>query len=337
MVLSSPIPSFLRSFVWFIVFTVLFSISCFGQSVFLAVPSTPYDHQMARVFPVLTRTSGQLPGPVSLSLVVNHWMTQLRAMPYQYSKHWQTPAEVSFAQATDCKGKAVTLYVQMRKYGARNVRVVIGKRTVDNAITHAWLEWETAEGSYVLDPTFNEAPTRRSELDVATYIPLYAYDAEHKYRAASAGYVASTAKTAPAYGVYVPTASASSFTRSTSSGLKSGRSYSAAKKYATPSTPYRPPNAQNSSASIRYSYSPSNTEGFRQFRTTAAAPSTRYLPQLSSKPVTAQKPSTLQPRSQTMVRKASVRRHVSHRNLATDRDRDALATARYRDRVLRNF
>jgi hypothetical protein len=236
MVLSSPIPSFLRSFAWFIVCAVLAGTSCFGQSVFVAVPATPYDHQMARVYPVLTRTSGQLPGPVSLSLVVNHWMTQLRAMPYQYSKHWQTPAEVSFAQATDCKGKAVTLYAQMRKYGACNVRVVIGKRTIDNAITHAWLEWETAGGSYVLDPTFNEAPMKRSELDVTAYIPLYAYDAEHKYRAASAGYVAAMAKTAPAYGVYVPTATASNFVRSTSGTVRSGRSYSAAKKYVRPGT-----------------------------------------------------------------------------------------------------
>lgn len=273
MVLSSPIPSFLRSFVWFVVATVLFSTACFGQSVFLTVPSTPYDHQMARVFPVLNRMSGQLPGPVSLSLVVNHWMTQLRAMPYQYSKHWQTPAEVSFAQATDCKGKAVTLYAQMRKYGARNVRVVIGKRTIDNAVTHAWLEWETADGSYVLDPTFNETPTRRSELDVQTYIPLYAFDGEHKYRAASAGYVAaSAAKTAPAYGVYVPAAKPSNFVRSTSGAVRSGQSYGVAKKYVMPST--QPPTTWHSSL---------NTAGLDQTRTIAATSTVKYVTQVHPK------------------------------------------------------
>ena len=102
------------------VFLGLISFSCFGQPAFFPVASTPYDRQMNRVQPVLNSGSARQYGATSSSLGVYQWMAELRAMPYRYSGIWQTPAEVSLEQAADCKGKAVALYAQMRRSGARS-------------------------------------------------------------------------------------------------------------------------------------------------------------------------------------------------------------------------
>jgi hypothetical protein len=140
--------------------------------------------------------------------VVNQWMTELRAMPYRFSPYWQTPSEVSLLQVADCKGKAVALYAQMRRYGAKNVRVVIGKRHPFDANTHAWVEWQTTQGTYTLDPTFNERAVPTAELDSLMYVASYAYDGERKYRASRTGYFTSTARVAAGSSdhVYIPTA-----------------------------------------------------------------------------------------------------------------------------------
>jgi hypothetical protein len=252
------------------------SISCFGQSAFFTVPSTPYDRQMTRVYPVLTSTNMQWPGPIS-SLAVTHWMTELRGMPYQYRRYWQTPAEVDSAQASDCKGKAVALYAQMRSYGAKNVRVVIGKHHIYDSATHAWLEWETRDGSYVLDPTFNEMPEKKAELSPMTYIPLYAYDGEHKYRAANAGFVTPTARVATGYGnhVYVPAGAGSTFAQPALGGTRSGQYSSSTTRYATLSTQRPQPDYQHSWSNVQRS-SPT-VQGIRQPGTIAAAPNVKYV------------------------------------------------------------
>jgi hypothetical protein len=162
------------------------SISCFGAPVLQTVRKTPYDHQMVRVSVALTVRCADRTGSLSPALV-NQWMTELRAIPYHYSRSWQTPDEVDFAQVGDCKGKALTLYARMRNAGATNLRLVIGKRHVYDSATHAWLEWETSAGSYLLDPTFDEAPVKLSELDSMIYRPLYAYDGLRKYRVFNVG------------------------------------------------------------------------------------------------------------------------------------------------------
>ena len=77
---------------------------------------------------------------------------------------------------------------RMRNNGANNVRVVIGKRHIYDSATHAWVEWKTAEGGYMLDPTFNETPVRTAEIYPMTYVPSYAYDGMHKYRVANVGF-----------------------------------------------------------------------------------------------------------------------------------------------------
>lgn len=156
--------------------------SCLAQSNFLAVASTPYDRQMAPISPVLNSPAGPMAGPTSLT-IINQWITNLRAMPYQYSPHWKTPAQVNLDVAADCKGKAILLYAMLRARGAMHVRFVIGKHHAADLRTHAWLEWDTTRGTFLLDPTFNRSVERVGERDPATYVPHYAYNGSRKYRA----------------------------------------------------------------------------------------------------------------------------------------------------------
>jgi predicted transglutaminase-like cysteine proteinase len=162
---------------------------CFAQPVLLSVPSTPYDRQMTRIQPVLTSTNSVEKEGVSIALV-NHWIQDLRGIPYAFSSEWKTPREVEIAPAADCKGKAVALYQKMHAHGARNVRLVIGKRTFTSRKTHAWLEWSTDGGTYVLDPTINWSAFRADELRGNSYLPLYAYAGTRKFRAVDEALVA---------------------------------------------------------------------------------------------------------------------------------------------------
>jgi hypothetical protein len=161
----------------------------FAQPLLISVDSTPYDKQMARVQPVLDSTPTEAPGLISLTLV-NRWMRALRRIPYRYSNQWQTPQEVRAARRADCKGKAIAMYEFMQSIGATNVRVVVGKHHAGDWFTHAWVEWTTAVGNFVLDPTFNPYVVRAEEHDSSKYIPLYEYEGMLRYRAVNARLVA---------------------------------------------------------------------------------------------------------------------------------------------------
>ncbi len=159
-------------------------VSCFANSLYVNVSSTPYDRQMTRIRPVLfsERASKQ---DLSMALV-NHWMGDLRSIPYAFAMEWKTPAEVQTGAVADCKGKAVALYEMMHSRGAEDLRLIIGKRTVTSRKTHAWLEWTTAGNTYVLDPTINWTACRADRLGNSSYISLYAYAGARKYRATTA-------------------------------------------------------------------------------------------------------------------------------------------------------
>jgi predicted transglutaminase-like cysteine proteinase len=159
--------------------------SSFADALLFTVGATPYDHQMARIRPVLTAPAHSAGSQVSMSLV-NHWMSDLRSIPYGFTAVWKTPAEAESGAPADCKAKAVALYQKMRENGATNVRLVIGKRTMTSRQTHAWLAWDTGNGSYVLDPTFNWAACTPSQVGRNNYQPLYAYSGSKKFRASSA-------------------------------------------------------------------------------------------------------------------------------------------------------
>jgi hypothetical protein len=163
-----------------------FSIAnCFANSLLLTAKKTPYDRQMARIQPVLNAPPSVQHSVLPLSLV-NHWIGELRAIPYSYSMEWKTPDEIARAPAADCKGKAVALYQRMRENGARNLRLVIGRRSPVSRSTHTWVEWTTASVTFVLDPTINWAAQAVNEIPENAYVPYYAYAGSQKYRAAAA-------------------------------------------------------------------------------------------------------------------------------------------------------
>jgi hypothetical protein len=164
----------------------LSSAACFAtDATLLTVASTPYDRQMSRIYPILNSKTGESSKDnVSIALI-NHWIADLRSIPYGFSQEWKTPSEVEHGPVADCKGKAVALYQRMSASGAHNVRLVIGRRTAMSRKTHAWLEWSANGATYVLDPTINWAACRSNEIGHHNYIPLYAFAGQKKYRAAS--------------------------------------------------------------------------------------------------------------------------------------------------------
>lgn len=172
----------------FLLVAALLSItaaSSLADALLITVNATPYDNQMARIRPVLTAPSRSSSNRVSLD-VVNQWMGSLRSIPYGFTAMWKTPAEAQSGAPADCKAKAVALFEKMQANGATNVRLVIGKRISSSRQTHAWLAWDTQDGSYVLDPTFNWTACTAAQVGKRNYQPLYAYAGEKKFRAASA-------------------------------------------------------------------------------------------------------------------------------------------------------
>jgi hypothetical protein len=169
-------------------FVLCTAAGSFAQPLLMSVESTPYDNQMARVQSVLDSTPTQVPGSISLTLV-NRWMRALRRLPYRYSNQWQTPHEVLAARRSDCKGKAIAMYQFMQSIGATNVRFVIGKHHAGDWFTHAWLQWETANGTFILDPTFSGHVLRAEEHSSSKYIPLYVYEGMLRYRAVNAALI----------------------------------------------------------------------------------------------------------------------------------------------------
>ena len=163
----------------------LSTASCFASALFLSVQSTPYDRQMNRIRPILVSSPAEPDQQPSLGLV-NHWMEDLREIPYGYHTEWRTPAEVRPGAPADCKGKAVALYDRMQAKGAKNLRLVIGRRAPTSTTTHTWLIWETSNGVYLLDPTFNWMACRSEQASEKSYVPFYAFAGTKKFRAASA-------------------------------------------------------------------------------------------------------------------------------------------------------
>jgi len=179
----TPVPP-RRIFALALALVALSTVSCFANPLLLSVKSTPYDRQMARIQPVLSTPAPARPGDLSLP-VVNHWIGELRAVPYRFSIEWKTPSEQAQAPNGDCKGKAVALYQRMRENGARDLRLVIGKRAPTSRSTHTWIEWTTASATYILDPTLNWTAQTVNEIADNSYVPYYAYTGSRRYRAAA--------------------------------------------------------------------------------------------------------------------------------------------------------
>ena len=174
-----------------------------AQFAFFEVTSTPYDRQMLRVESTLVAPRISPARQLSFALV-NNWMTELRSMPYHYSRRWLTPAETGAVKAGDCKAKAVALYDRMHLNGATSLRLVIGKRREYDSLTHAWLEWDTNQGTLLLDPTFNWAATMKTA-NPRSYVAFYGYQGRHKLQATGLLFASQRLATpnpvAPAHGV----------------------------------------------------------------------------------------------------------------------------------------
>lgn len=184
MILISLNPFVLKRVFFVLLALIGFScVSCYSESLLVTVKSTPYDRQMSRIRPVLVADTHNGRGQVSLRLV-NQWLGGLRSIPYGFTAVWKTPSETQSGEPADCKAKAVALYERMKENGATDVRLVIGRRTSTSRSTHAWVEWETDGGNYVLDPTINWMAYRSSDLGSRAYVPYYAFAGNRKYRAA---------------------------------------------------------------------------------------------------------------------------------------------------------
>ena len=184
MIFVSINPFALKRFFLFLLAVIgLSSVSSFGQSILLSVKNTPYDKQMNRIRPILISERARESGEISLG-IVNYWIGDLRSIPYGFTKEWKTPAETQSGAPADCKAKAVALYDRMQSHGARNVRLVVGKRTMTSRSTHAWVEWDTETATYVLDPTINWRAYRGGDVGRRSYIPFYEFEGARKFRAA---------------------------------------------------------------------------------------------------------------------------------------------------------
>ncbi len=190
MIFVSVNPFALKRFFLFLLAAIGFScVSCFGENLFLTVKNTPYDKQMSRIRPVLLTESEGGEEEISMG-VVNRWIGDLRSIPYGFTRQWKTPEETASGAPADCKAKAVALYQKMQMRGATNVRLVIGKRATTSRSTHAWVEWDTSSGTYVLDPTLLWKAYRGNDIGHRAYIPYYAFEGSRKLRAAPATLVA---------------------------------------------------------------------------------------------------------------------------------------------------
>lgn len=185
MIFVSVNPFALKRFFFFLLAALgLSCLTSFGQAIMVSVKATPYDRQMSRIKPILSETSPDKSSRISLG-IVNHWIGDLRSIPYGFTREWKTPSETLSGAPADCKAKAVALYQEMKAHGATRIRLVIGKRAASSRCTHAWVEWETDNGTWVLDPTINWRAYQGSDVGRSCYIPYYAFDGSRKYRVAS--------------------------------------------------------------------------------------------------------------------------------------------------------
>lgn len=191
MIFISINPFALKRFFLFLLAVIgLSCATCFGDSLLLKVKKTPYDIQMSRIRPVLVSSENPVAREdVSLGMV-NRWIGDLRSIPYGFTKEWKTPSETFSGEPADCKAKAVALYKTMREHGANHLRLIIGRRTATSRSTHAWVEWESESGSYVLDPTLNWRAYPTNDVGRRSYIPLYAFEGGNKFRVAPVTLVA---------------------------------------------------------------------------------------------------------------------------------------------------
>jgi len=94
---------------------------------------------------------------------------------------WQTPEETEAARAGDCEDVSIWLYAQLVEGGVDGARLCIGKRKPDDKVFHAWVTWNTAETTYILDATIDAKMSKAKRWPAGYYKPYYSYDMHGKY------------------------------------------------------------------------------------------------------------------------------------------------------------
>ncbi len=70
--------------------------------------------------------------------------------------YWRMPHETEAASGGDCEDQAIWLYAKLLDDGFTDVRLVVGmlfNRDKTPRGWHAWVQWYSVKGVYVLDPT----------------------------------------------------------------------------------------------------------------------------------------------------------------------------------------
>ena len=78
------------------------------------------------------------------------------------------PPETTEAVGGVCIGVSLWLYDALHEHGFDNVRVAMGRRY---EIMHAWIEWDSENGEYIIDPSFNFIARTGSKTHY--YEPMY--------------------------------------------------------------------------------------------------------------------------------------------------------------------
>lgn len=103
------------------------------------------------------------------------------AKSFRYTKdhlkdYWQSAAETSQKHHGDCEDKALWLYDQMAQNGYEDIHLIIGKyRPWDNSL-HVWLTFQSAQETYLLDPTMQNKPWPLKRFSDGLYQPIHSFN-----------------------------------------------------------------------------------------------------------------------------------------------------------------
>lgn len=145
------------------------------------IQATPFDNKIVRsgilnqIFPVSRNDTAE-----SLFTIARSF----RYIPDRRGKDiWQTPVETETRRAGDCEDKAIWLFVQLKKSGYDQVRLIIGRMKPSSRGFHVWITLAgEADQLLILDPTAQKRIWNASDFSASEYIPLYSFDGINRYR-----------------------------------------------------------------------------------------------------------------------------------------------------------
>src|SRR5205807_29238 len=120
-----------RAFALTLALLTFSTVTSFATPLLLSVKRTPYDRQMVRIQPILSTPAATNHRDVSL-LAVNHWIWELRLIPYRFSMEWKTPDwAVALKSAAGTEHPAISMSNQGARannprYGRRRVWLIRG-------------------------------------------------------------------------------------------------------------------------------------------------------------------------------------------------------------------